>query len=101
MLDIYEHYQADPDRFSRAASSAERAALSDADWHQIDELLQQLGLSSSGLAAQSFQERVHEAVKQASADDTVVVERLKALASRNLEHASTHSRSRPWWAFWR
>lgn len=69
-LRIWRAYAGDPDAWARHATPAEKRTMTDADWHEITELLQQLTQLARGLASPEYADRIRAALRErtASAD---------------------------------
>jgi hypothetical protein len=63
MLDIYERYAGDIDGWQLMATAAEKQAMNGSDWIEIRNLLGDLHLVTSGLAAASFAASVEARLK--------------------------------------
>lgn len=78
-LRIWRAYAGDPDAWSRHATPAEKLAITDDDWHEITELLQQLTQVARGLASPEYTDRIHAALREKTASAEVAAE-LAAMA---------------------
>lgn len=78
-LRIYEKFGGDSDGFARSATLSERLAITDAEWHLIEEIRQSLFIVQSGLASREFEASVRARL-HAVVEDEKVNERLCQLA---------------------
>ncbi|TCO81496.1 hypothetical protein EV699_108127 [Plasticicumulans lactativorans] len=78
-LAIYRRYGGDADAWARLGTADEKAALRDADWIAIRDLLQELALVAGGRAAPRYA-RAIDARLRASTADAAVAAALEALA---------------------
>lgn len=78
-LAIYRRYGGDADAWARLGTADEKAALRDADWATIRNLLQELALVAGGRAAPRYARAITARLHALAADATVVAA-LEALA---------------------
>lgn len=81
-LAVYDKFGGDIDGWARAASAEDRAALSDADWQLIDELLLGLAVAADGLASAAFSREIERRAAAATADEAAHAALLALAASR-------------------
>lgn len=80
-LSVYEKFGGDIDGWARAASAEDKAALSDADWHLIDELLLGLAVVADGLASAAFSREIERKATASTADEAARAALLALAAS--------------------
>lgn len=78
-LQLYWSFNGDMTRWDRTATSAQRKALTDDDWYDINSFLQDLRLQKRGLAAPGFIAMFTRKIQEACDDEETVLE-LKRLA---------------------
>lgn len=79
-LRIFKKYNSDIDAWARVANRKELKVISDNDWYQIDEFIQNLGLISKNSVSESFKLSVFEKLEQAC-DNIETMEKLKNMAN--------------------
>jgi len=79
-LEVYERLDGDIDMLVRLPRHApERAAITESEWRLIEELLNRLRLSGSGLTAESFDAETDRLVAE-HISDRATLERMRSLA---------------------
>ena len=69
---IYRKYSGDVDGWARVGTRTEQRAMSDQDWHKIEEMLQRLRLENSGLASEGYRARTEELLAKRVENEEVV-----------------------------
>jgi hypothetical protein len=80
-LTTYAKFNGDIDGWARAADNHDAAALTDAEWYLIDELLMNLATVASGRASAAFAADVERRLQAYTADEPTR-DALRALASK-------------------
>lgn len=55
---IFKKYNGDIDHFARVGSSRDKSVLTDVEWSEIDNLIQDLELSKKGLTSLEFNKKL-------------------------------------------
>ena len=80
-LRIYEKYGGDMDHLARMQNEADQKSISNEDWAQIDDLIQDIGLRKRKLASQSYLESLDRRLK-AETENQETIEELKRLTEK-------------------
>lgn len=75
---IFKKFAGDIDGWARTAAAEEKAAISDADWYEIDGLIQDYALVKKGLASARYAEKLELRMQNAAPSPEDAAE-LKAL----------------------
>ena len=78
---IYKKYSGDIDHFARVGSSRDKSILSDFEWNQIDNLIQDLELSLKGLTSREFDINIKERIAEI-VDSNETLEQIKKLVNQ-------------------
>jgi len=78
-IHLYKKNHGDVDFFARSASAKEKAIISDNQWSEIDQLLQDLLIASRGLASDDFKRTLQRRL-DLLCDSPETVEILKAMS---------------------
>ena len=77
-LEVYESFGGDIDGWAR---SGDTSIINDADWHLIDELVQDLNMLKSGLASKSLEATIRDKLIAAT-ESQDVRDRLQLLSEK-------------------
>jgi len=78
---IYKKYNGDIDHFARVGSSRDKSILTDLEWNQIDNLIQDIELSKKGLTSQEFNNKMHKRIAELI-DSEETLEQIKELVNQ-------------------
>jgi len=93
-LKTYEAFNGDIDAWARASSDRDKEIISDADWYEIERLVNELVLLERSQTTDDFARRIEEQLRENTADASVA-ERIRYLAS-----VDGVRQKKSWWKFW-
>ena len=67
-LRAYKDFQGDVDAYTRAVTGGEPERMTDAEWSEIGNLLQEVAVMLSGRASLGYKERVRRKLKDSTAE---------------------------------